>query len=64
MSVTPLSSQSAQPILVPQSIKRNDASIEQGAAVSEKPKRTMTRHKRHPSPHHLLHLTLTLMVLI
>lgn len=36
MSVTPLSSQSAQPILVPQSIKRNDASIEQGAA-SEKP---------------------------
>ncbi len=36
MSVTPLSSQSAQPILVPQSIKRNDASIEQGAAVSEK----------------------------
>lgn len=36
MSVTPLSSQSAQPILVPQSIKRNDASIEQGAALSEK----------------------------
>ncbi|MBD3767883.1 MAG: hypothetical protein IE928_08030 [Gammaproteobacteria bacterium] len=35
MSVTPLSSQSAQPILVPQSIKRNNASIEQ-AAVSEK----------------------------
>ncbi|MBP7900796.1 MAG: hypothetical protein KAZ85_02250 [Gammaproteobacteria bacterium] len=35
MSVTPLSSQSAQPILVPQSVKRSDASIGQGA-VSEK----------------------------
>lgn len=35
MSMTPLSSQSAQPILVPQSIKRNDDSIGQGA-VSEK----------------------------
>lgn len=35
MSMTPLSSQSAQPILVPQSIKRSDASIGQGAA-SEK----------------------------
>jgi len=35
MSVAPLSSQSAQPILVPQSIKRSDASIERGA-LSEK----------------------------